>query len=399
MTSHAQPLERFPDHPELTMDPERNYQQELLAELKGRLNEGPLDESAVRFAYALSREVGDFAVYTLDKTGNSQKLLERTRYHSRPVNFVLDNSDEKIGGSHNQYTATITINPDQIDSQEDQINKVDLKEGDGKLIRLLHFAAHEAGHAILSGAAHLEQGERSGVYIAATKRFMADRPDHGFTGNWHTDMSIHEERFAEGYATLVLSESLGLLGYSKRETNRIVKRYQDVSGEHGASQIDHIKDVQPRKSIGSLVLDAAPDIDTDDIATYEGQLGYAKPLTTKEVVEQLGALGKHYDSTGEDWQDLLDTPEAWHAAVLANQKRDIKRHLKFVQSSREAVLHPWRHKAKWIGGMALATSVLVGTEVAVIDAIQDHNSSKVQHNNDSASINQDENNSAAEDLK
>ncbi len=276
-----------------------NTEQDAMAlnVLAGELTFAEPTGDRLKSLYDVSRHVGDALIAEVPQFGGgARNLLDRTRWEARPRTFAEISEYHKgsASGTHNEERREMTqdlhgmrqISSDLYERMKNEgMPLADITHA--SLAVYLSTAAHESGHAILSGISAMEKSVRpNDGRLLATSMFLAKHPEIGFTGDWEQDVLAHEERFAEGYAQMVLTEAMKTLGYS-----------DEVNGK-----------------LSELL---AP-IVTDN---NEWEKGYAAPLSKEALAAQLSEMDEIFER-GETL--TLPTETAWMEAVTAQQLEPIR---------------------------------------------------------------------------
>jgi hypothetical protein len=206
-------------------------------------------------------------------------------------------------------------------------------------LAFVHTGAHEVGHALLNGTGGTANSLGLGYgHLSATKRYLQNHPEEALTGNWETDVAAHEERFAEGYAVMVTTKVLSLLGYTAERSKSVLEELSFSSevadrqpGMHQADFLDH---VDADKPLHGFVVDKKTELG-EAVAgqTYNGSLGYELPLTKEQITDQLRDLYKSMISR-DNFTDEPDDPKMWHELVKSVQNPEVKKQLDALKSAR-----------------------------------------------------------------
>jgi len=339
----------------------------VLETFKQEIALGSQDPELIRKSYDLSRAIADGILTSGNKSGEVAAVLSATRDFARPLETHYEVSPGTQGG-HRQQTRELFVNPETIFNvgkfeADVKASKVELRPGDAKLLSLLTVMAHETGHALLSGVSNTRAPQDAGEkHLAATRSYLKRNPQLGFTGNWDNDVAIHEERFAEGYAMLVVDKVVATLGYSKRDAAKIKQALSagtELRGAKGKNQLDHLKHVDADNSLHALV--GEPQAGILD-QSYDGNLGYGKPLTANEMIDQLVEHNSQLTNGGQ--LDNGNDPKTWFTAVRSRQHRKIKQHLKKTVRERKDTLNPRRASTRYAAKLVLG-SIIAGSALGV----------------------------------
>lgn len=312
----------------------------LLENLRNDLLFAPVGPAITDNLYRVARSIGDFDIYEADDSGEVVTIFDATRYEATPQDFLasVEEMGEHTAGYHNSAESTFAVAHDYLNQESKVIaerieaNGVELKnKSDAYLVSFLHVGAHEAGHAALSGISrYYNVGAEITDQFAATKMYLRDHPEDGMTGSWVTDVWIHEERFAEGYAMVVVDKALKVLGYTDEEIQVIreqVAIYSDAQrAEQGKSQIDIIDELGHFTKPTDLLGDEA----------YLGELGYPIPLSKSKVVEELAAISRVFSSV---WGKNLHMASLdWEEAVRDKQSPEVRTYIDNLKQQRKEYL-------------------------------------------------------------
>lgn len=372
----TQTLDLLPDNYVEAL-PGRTPDQVLLDQLRGEITWSNDDVAKTENAFNVARVFGDRALNAADGTGASNELLRLTRLYNTPTATTY--GSETVRGGSAYYAEGVNhlhVTPEGVERaavrfrQEAEARGIEWRHpGDPDLFATLLLVGHEAGHAILGGASQFIRFKKGLTEGAATavRAYMARHPEQGFTGHWRSDYNIFGEQFSEGYAHLSLKTAMAAAGYAPTEIKKLMegaKIPNDVSGEHGANQIDHLHHEQYDQSPAERTNGSVHQQET-------GMFGYAKPLNQKELVKAMQEL--HAIIRGPEASISLDQDAAtWASAVRKNQSRAVRSHLKHVTEQRLRHLNPEKAKVKdfWrnvrlVGAMVVA-GVAVGTGAVLI---------------------------------
>lgn len=272
----------------------------VLDRLGDELTFAELTGDRVASLYDVSRHVGDMVIADDPEDGAQvYALIDSSRWYARPRTFddISEHHRGSAQGTHNERTGLLTqdlaglVQTSRLVFERMKADGQPLKEiKHAYLATYLAVAAHESGHALLAGVSAMEKSLRNNdAPLLATSMFLAKHPEIGFTGNWRDDVIAHEERFAEGYAHLVVAEALRTLGYPDEVSAHLLEIIKpDVTGKNNWEK------------------------------------GYTAPLTKKEVVAQLADI--HNMMTSGEGAVLPDA-QTWKHDVANNQLEAIKQHV------------------------------------------------------------------------
>lgn len=371
------PLEDLPEYfrgPSDERLPEAEFNPTVaLQAMRTELQWAEKDGKIVEHAYALSREIGDRAIASHDPSGGVLRLLEATRSIARPATTEVG---DRGGASawHNNLTRKLGVDRELLATGgaiERSIvdSGIKLKDpADARLLALMTSVGHEAGHAVMGGIGYKAANAvlRAVPYtgLLASKLYLRQHPQEAVTGNWKTDAEVHEERSAEGYAHAVLRSSMSALGYSKREQRKALKAIEigyETAGAPGHNLLDHIDDADVSVALSAKVEEQR----ADGVQQNEGALGYALPLTEKQLAAQflelrtLSKSSRYVDNDPQTWREQVES---------TGQNRNIRRYVGKLLMSREAELDPVaaerRSLAKRAVGAVLLTGVIGGSAFA-----------------------------------
>jgi hypothetical protein len=205
---------------------EGDPQRALLENLRGDLVWKEPGPSVVEAVYAVARSIGDVELYDTDPSaGEVGWVLEGGRYFSSPAQFAHETAEyapDSVGFFRSGELKVLGVDLPALDRQAKRLQALTQQGGeslvdnsDGYLLAFVHTGAHEVGHALLNGTGGTANSLGLGYgHLSATKRYLQNHPEEALTGNWETDVAAHEERFAEGYAVMVTTKVLSLLGYT-----------------------------------------------------------------------------------------------------------------------------------------------------------------------------------------
>lgn len=270
----------------------------LLTSLNNELQWGNPEtrHELIENAYLVARGIGDSVVAAASTS--ALNLIDSTRVSARYNTKYRDTTVEKAMGHVRTFSdgsAEYGIDIDKLGL--DKI-KARLREQGYEpqpmvaVLALVHTAAHEAGHMIQRGVGYMGIGSDKGVsgINALSDAVLSNCPEARLTQNHETNVAIHNERFAEGYANLTLRAAAESLGYSKDYAEALVRAIA-IDGVSPAMH-EHIAAASEGESVKSLYEKAG------QTPEYSGMLGYTKPLTLDQIVADLEFVGdelRRYD--------------------------------------------------------------------------------------------------------
>jgi hypothetical protein len=335
----------------------------------GRL---PEEESSLASAYGIASVLATAEIAKVEGQGSATALLTETAELAKPRELELYRDEEEgaAAGTFDFDFETLRINTDPIYPRDEgdgeyalgfRFHEVDARHpGDERFIVFMHTMAHEAGHAALHGIGKSLVDDRNAHHpgLLATKSFLVDYPEEGFTGHWNTDVYIREERFVEGYSHLALAGLLTILGYDEDEISSIRADCilaTDVAGELGSNQVDFLDDITAKIGPADKVKSSL------ESRKYPGALGYEPFLISEDIIRQLKALAKLQEQIKRGEHAFSEPlPETWFANVRANQKSEIAQHLDLLRQRREFefTLSPRSGKSMDLTGLELSRVVV-----------------------------------------
>ncbi|HEX4774771.1 MAG TPA: hypothetical protein VH234_04610 [Candidatus Saccharimonadales bacterium] len=327
------------------------------------LTQEPL-ENLLPWGYEIARELGDRAFVTHPENPSIQPLLDTSYGQAFPKHFYLydDDTPGASGAEHWESGRELGINSHHLGRYTPRRGGAKNSQ-DARLIEVMSRIGHESGHALLGGVSrHLKPYDLDGLY--ATRKYLASHPELGLTSHWSTDYSIHEERFAEGYERLVRGELLRALGYSVRRQRAIMSRWRhsfDAGGSEGENQIDYLRHADGQNGPPDMVIGHRPQQDN------KGQLGYPKPLSLKQIGDQLSELSKFQDSPLE--ADDLILPAHWEQQVRRQRSTHLRLYMGRMKLARWNSLNPVKSRALKAGGVAVYMAILYFGEGGLLNEV------------------------------
>lgn len=222
----------------------------LLKNLSDQLQFGNITESAhrrelVENGYRVAREIGDRAIQ--EKSEGAFRLLEAFRYIStRDVSFGdgMPDDDPKVKGGvrmreksdqPEMHTRRFSLDFELEEAFEPgalrrlaqrrlEAEGLNLRSDHVSLLTFMKYAAHEASH-VIQGAT--EVGMRNaGLGDNMSEYVLRANPDRRLHDDLSTDGAIYDERFAEGYGLLVVSEAARALGYDQSTVDSVTRAFE-----------------------------------------------------------------------------------------------------------------------------------------------------------------------------
>jgi hypothetical protein len=347
--------------PELTM----------IENFRNNLMFGTKTEDILGDAFAIVRSIADVSLYDL-ATPAVGDLLDLTRIQARPKHFGFLTEADKRAGAHGEYMDHSLMSKNRLWINKDNLQATSTNraewmeylgtplnnETDAYLLSVLHVTAHEAGHGILSGVSQLLKSEKLTVENtrnAATRAILETHPENGLTGNWDSDVRIHEERFAEGYALMFTNIAMQAMGYDKATVTNFMSRLMPGGSldevEKGKHQLDQLELVDAYTDVNAAMLKAG--FSKEEVTALGqdnmGVIGYLTALTRDEIMQQLENLMEIVQN-GERLEDF-PFPQEWTMAVEAQQSETVKAHLATLHERR--TLQEMAPKKRRLGKTAL----------------------------------------------
>lgn len=316
----------------------------MTSALRDDVVEHGVTDKIIGRAYAVSREIGDMILARSDNTRTVFSLLDDSRHDARPLTIEYD-PDLKSDGEHSGSNRYLKVGPSvaSVSRMEQEVEESGVKlrnPDDYRLLKLLRVVSHESGHALLHGVSRVMARKSDGGathQLTASATYLKDRPEAAFTGDWNADVFIREEQFAEGYAQMVLNSALDGLGYEGDDKDRLASLFKmrpDLHGEVGHNQLDHIGEAAGRNNLSTIIKEIP-----GHEQSYPGELGYTKPLSPDDILEQLQSLAAVAKADNIDLGYGPDHEPDWAGMVeQADQATDIAAHLESLQVARLEVL-------------------------------------------------------------
>jgi hypothetical protein len=295
-------------------------------------------DHTLKNAYSIVRNIGDDLLIGSDPIGEVAVLLDATRSSARPRNFTEIAWDDSTLAIHSESRSEMGIHNSNLllDSKNLRTfleeSRVELKNpSDTLLFVAINTAAHESGHAILSGVSkllvstssignpvnRLAEDERN----VATKAYLAAHPEEAITGNWQTDVTTHEERFAEGFGNAVLGKVMDSLGYNDQERQTIISYFLDKAGlsdsligQHPIDGLDKFTAFKGMAEVGKEM----------GVEMSAGAIGYSMPLTLKKMAQQLSDISLLIKSGPKVGYKTTVDPHTWEVSVKTGQSEETK---------------------------------------------------------------------------
>lgn len=351
---NAQAIERLPDsyvgneyfsNPNLERYEENGPLRGILENLREEMAFGPKHNSGLlEHSYRIVRNVADVELSLRSGSPQVIKLLDGARGYSRPKMYegfhhdVAKNLSSKTLASHNEVIKRISVASDLLKLESSQLSAFMkakgveiIHPGDESLIALLNTVGHEAGHNVMAGISEILRGRIDSNEIAsrltATSFYVQNNPEIALTGNLDTDVASHEERFSEGYATLVTNKVMESLGYDEKARATIFSYFWDktsvAASPSGDHPIDFIDQLGARNSLWNIGVQNDKDFNM-------GDLGYSIPLSPDEINAELQFFENiiSSDSSKIDHVDMRANPEKWKVLVVDRQNAGTKARLR-----------------------------------------------------------------------
>ena len=285
-----------------------NLEATLLHNLSNELQFGDREAHGelVRKAYAVAREIGDRSLGSDD--AEITELLDETRISARGgVSFAGQsehaghvsyrrNESGSLSREMGVAVSGVYTGSPVFRSVENQLltANVEMKPADISLLMFMQYTGHEAGHLLQTGmnpilqSKIVREGDDPMIYESnRTAAFILTVGEaEGATGNLETDAAIYDERFAEGYGMLVMSECAKRLGYDDRaiEVLKEAMSFTDDNLEN-VHLLEHVSD---DKSLAQVF--AEKQIANGNV----GEAGYSKPLSASELKRDLRSLVQNF---------------------------------------------------------------------------------------------------------
>lgn len=253
-------------------------------------------------AYLVARSIGDSVVASASPSALS--LIDSTRTAASYNASYQDSSVEGAMGhvrTHGDGSAEYGIDIDAIGLAQIELR---LREQGYEprpmvaVLALVHTAAHEAGHMIQRGVGYTGIGSDKGVSSidALSDTVLRNCPDARLTKNHETNVAIHNERFAEGYANATLRAAVESLGYGEDYADALVHAIA-LDGDVSPAMKEHLAATTEEESVKQLYEK------TGQKPEYSGMLGYGKPLSLEQIVADLELVGSEL-IRGSDSDDM-----------------------------------------------------------------------------------------------
>lgn len=244
----------------------------LLTRLRDGLVHGEMSPEQGRNLFDMAQHIAEAELTDAagEASGVVSGLIELARFYSRPLEFTAED-DPESNGIFYQSHRKMGLNFENLNQTAKALAKEAEKEEfewkdrrDAYLLAFLHTGAHEAGHALLNGisiAAIKSDVSIRKKGLMASRVHIQKHPEMGITGDLEADVRTHEERFAEGYALLVLRNAFSTLGYSDEEVSKLLS-----------------------------MMTFRKDDEFSDEEVRQGALGYSRPLSQDDMVGELVEL-------------------------------------------------------------------------------------------------------------
>ena len=318
----------------------------LIKNLRNEVAWNPDVPALLETAYSVVRNIGDGALTKADTSNDVYALLNHTRWDAQPDEYARIDQDGDTLATHNEHHKRMSLHETNLFDDSRQLKSSFEKQGfelkdptDALLFTAVNTAAHESGHALLSGVSKFltsKSGRKdpqdrlpNGIRMVATKAYLAAHPEEAITGNWETDVVTHEERFAEGYGNMVLEIVMDRLGYSGEEKDEIVKHfldkagvYSDTAGTHPIDNLDMFNNGRAMEQVGNIL--------ERDLAS--GTIGYSMPLSPDRLIKQLRELTGQVQKNDKFVVDVALAD--WEESVKNGQSEQTRADIAHQQSLR-----------------------------------------------------------------
>ncbi len=325
----------------------RKAHRRMLETLRSELHFGNPDQftDTIRAGYGIARSIGDIRIAELSPEAFSLISSSRNNGESWGMKvsattpsedslgevgtisgghlgidtpkFMID-MQEVFNGSHS--SAVVTENLRRVDAT--------IAPADISLFIFLKTVAHESGHIIQGGVGKLlykDTPDGLTAYDVMSTELISQRPEIAQTPHAYTSARIHNERFAEGYATLVLREAAQILGY---DDETITKLDRALSAGNVTSLLrQHLAEVTADKSLTDVLSEKG-------VSGYEGELGYALPLSPQALVADLEYMNAHLHG-----HDMSEVSQSFEQAYLTTPTL-VPEHSDVLLSGHEAKVAP-----------------------------------------------------------
>jgi hypothetical protein len=227
--------------------------------------------------------------------GESEGVFDK--YNS--VALFQSNLDAKTGTGEVQVLQDPSLNGDilqidlhRLDAEAEAMRNnpsIEWKtQADARLINYFSAFSHEQSHSLARQFAKDMNplGKFSNSFFAA---FLSTHPAEGYTGLLGSDPNIHDERFANGVASITVKYIMSSLGYSENEQDTVLGMCMPLDQEYSEGAHHHVEAAEHARQVQSTVGRAALELAgyPSDHLSYEGGLGYKKPLTPEEIGDVL----------------------------------------------------------------------------------------------------------------
>lgn len=271
------------EHADLGADSLRS----LLRSLNNELQWGNPEtrHELIENAYLVARGIGDSVVAAVSTS--ALNLIDSTRVSARYNTRYRGTTVEEAMGHVRTFddgSAEYGIDIDKLGLNQ---IKAKLREQGYEsqpmvaVLALVHTAAHEAGHMIQRGVGYTGIGLDKGVsgINVLSDVVLSNCPEACLTQNHETNIAIHNERFAEGYANIALRAAVESLGYDGDYADAVVRAI--AIDEVSPAMKEHIAMATTDTTVVQSYVQAGLNPE------YPGMLGYTIPLTLDQVIADL----------------------------------------------------------------------------------------------------------------
>lgn len=282
--------------------PRKDATSMVLGKLRDELRFGSPDdpETLIKTSYAIARGIGDR--FIADVSPNAFRLISASRSHGESFGMLFRDTSRNAQASPG---AVDTVSSDGLADRPSMSIKMDemtlgaenhkvvinnlhklgaeIAPEDVGLLMLLTTVAHESGHIIQRGVGKLispdEHPTSAESYDVMSRELLKSEPGLAQTIHEYTSIRVHNERFAEGYARIVLREAAMALGYDAATVDKIARALSVANLDQTMQQ--HLAAVTKEKGYAEVARESG----LED--AYDGELGYALPLSPEQVILDL----------------------------------------------------------------------------------------------------------------
>lgn len=318
----------------------------VLGKLRNELHFGnrEFSEEFIKTTYGIARGIGDR--FIAEVSPDAFQLLSFSRSNGESFGMVFRDSS---GEDADSLGGVSTISQDGLADRvlfDVKIGEVSSGSNNFKIVEnnlhalganvlaedislfiMLKTVAHEAGHVIQRGVGRLirpnEHPTGSKSYDVMSSELLKSEPQLAQTMHEYTSVRVHNERFAEGYARIVLREAASALGYDAATIDKIARALS--AGNLDQTLQQHLDAVTKEKSYAEV----AGENGLED--AYDGDLGYALPLSPEQVILDLEyTYAKRFDTLNDDLRAKIvasyghrgaDTDRSLEGTVSSSRKR------------------------------------------------------------------------------